>query len=449
MRGFLIVAFSCGVATAASLHFQESAFAAAPDGRPPGWTVWSARPETAPRVFVDPVHDRSGGGSLAISGNSNGAEHGGWERRVSGVEAGTWYRFVAYYRAEAVPSESWQVVARLDWRNASNSRAGQPDYVYRSRREGDWTKVWLDTQAPAKATSVVLQLFLSNAPNATVWWDDLSLEQIADPGPRKVTIASINLRPAQTHSAAESVRQFLETVEATVRGKSDIILLPEGITVVGTGKTYAEVAETIPGPTTARLGELARKRSSYVAAGIYEREGTAIYNTAVLLDRAGNIEGKYRKVYLPREELEAGLTPGSDYPVFRTDFGTVGLMICYDVFFADPARALATKGAEIILMPIWGGDETLAKARAIENKVFLVASGYDHPTYIMDPDGEILSVAKNRGGAAIATADLNKRYLDQWLGDMHGRRMKELRLDVKPPLPGFVNSDTTRGCCGH
>jgi len=234
-----------------------------------------------------------------------------------------------------------------------------------------------------------------------------------------------------------------------VHGKTDVILLPEGITVVGTGKTYAEVAETIPGPTTARLGDLARSRSSYVAAGIYEREGTAIYNTAVLIDRAGNVEGKYRKVYLPREEVEAGLTPGGDYPVFRTDFGAVGLMICYDVFFADPARALATRGAEIILMPIWGGDETLAKARAIENKVFLVASGYDHPTYIMDPDGEMLSMARNRGAAAIATVDLNKRYLDQWLGDMHGRRMKELRLDVKPPLPGFVNGDVPRACCGQ
>src|ERR1017187_8658792 len=78
-----------------------------------GWRA--ARPETAPRVFVDPLHYRSRPGSLAISGNSNGAEHGGWERRVSGVEAGTWYRFVAYYRAEAVPGESWQVVARLAW----------------------------------------------------------------------------------------------------------------------------------------------------------------------------------------------------------------------------------------------------------------------------------------------------------------------------------------------
>ena len=439
----------CGVATAASLHFEESAFVAAADGRPPGWSVWSARPETAPRVFVDPLHYRTRPGSLAISGNSNAAEHGGWERRVEGVEAGAWYRFVGYYRAEAVPSESWQVVARLDWRTSSNGRAEEPDYVYRASREGDWTKVWLDTQAPARAASVVLQLYLSNAPNATVWWDDISLDQQPDPGPRKVTIASINLRPNQTRSAAESVRQFLETVEATVRGKTDIILMPEGITVVGTGKTYSEVAEPIPGPTTVRLGELARKRSSYVVAGLYEREGPAIYNTAVLIDRAGNVEGKYRKVYLPREEVEAGLTPGSDYPVFRTDFGTVGLMICYDVFFADPARALATKGAEVILMPIWGGDETLAKARAIENKVFLVASGYDHPTYIMDPDGERLSEAKNRGTAAIATVDLNKRYLDQWLGDMHGRRMKELRLDVKAALPGFVPVTAIPACWGR
>src|SRR4249919_1938964 len=213
MKRLSIALCLCGVATAASLHFQESAFVAAADGAPPGWSIWSARPETAPRVFVDPLHYRSHGGALAISGNSNVAEHGGWERRVAGVEAGIWYRFVAYYRAEAVPSESWQVVARLDWRTSSNGRAGQPDYVYRASREGDWTKVSLDTQAPEKAASVVLQLYLSNAPNATVWWDDISLDQIADPGPRKVTIASINLRPNQTHSAAESVRQFLETVE--------------------------------------------------------------------------------------------------------------------------------------------------------------------------------------------------------------------------------------------
>jgi predicted amidohydrolase len=236
------------------------------------------------------------------------------------------------------------------------------------------------------------------------------------------------------------VTEFLETVKNSVRDKTDVILLPEGITVVGTSKTFLDVAEPIPGPTTNRLGELALSRSSYVVAGIYEREGNAIYNTAVLIDRTGTVVGKYRKVYLPREEVEGGLTPGDDYPVFRTDFGTVGLMICYDVYHSDPARALAARGAEMILMPIWGGDEVLGKARAIENRVFLVASGYDYPTYIMDPNGEVLSQATQRGTAALATIDLNKHYVDWHLGDMRQRLMKEMRLDVKSPvLPGFEN----------
>ena len=193
-------------------------------------------------------------------------------------------------------------------------------------------------------------------------------------------------------SSEQSVRQFVETVERAVPANADLILLTEGITVVGTNKRYADVAETIPGPTTRTLGDLARKRKAYIAAGIYEREGQVVYNTAVLMDRDGKLAGKYRKVYLPREEMEQ-LTPGNDYPVFRTDFGIVGMMICYDVFFSDPARGLATKGAEIVLMPIWGGDQTLAKARAIENQIYLVASGYNHPTYIMNPEGERIAVA--------------------------------------------------------
>lgn len=437
MKGLLLILCGCVAASSAPLRFQQSGFAAGPGGLPEGWTTWSARTETAPRTFVDAQRFRTRTGSLAISGGSNAAAHGGWERRVDGIAPQQWYRFTAYYRAEAVPCESWQVVARLDWRTAAGKRAGQPEYVYRSARDGAWTRVWVEAPAPENAAAVTLQLYLSNAPQGTVWWDDISLEAIDAPGARPVTVVSVNLKPAGTGSAAASVGQFLEAAEKLAPAKPDMILLPEGITVVGTGKTYAEVAEPIPGATTARLGDLARKRNSYVAAGIYEREGSAVYNTAVLIDRAGNVAGKYRKVYLPREEVEAGLTPGFDYPVFRTDFGTVGLMICYDVFFADPARALATRGAELLLMPIWGGDETLAKARAIENKVFLAASGYDHPTYVMDPDGERLSVAAQRGSAAVVTIDLNRRYLDPWLGDMHSRRMKELRLDVAPPLPGL------------
>jgi predicted amidohydrolase len=253
-----------------------------------------------------------------------------------------------------------------------------------------------------------------------------------------VTLASVNLRPRNTAGREASVSEFIKTIARAVPQNADVILLPEGISVVGTPNTYVEVSEPVPGPTTKALGEVARARKAWIVAGIYEREGNAVYNTAVLLNREGELAGKYRKVYLPREEVERGLTPGVNFPVFDTDFGKVGLMICYDVFFPDPARQLATQGADLLLMPIWGGDEHLAKARAIENGVFLAASGYDHPTYIMDPLGERLSQATEQGAAAVATIDLSKRYNLKWLGEMRTRRLKELRVDVPMPTPGLL-----------
>ena len=416
--------------TAASLPVQQSAFKPASDGLPAGWRIWAARPEIAPRAFVDMARYRNAPGSLAISGNSNAAEYGGWEYPASHVNAGKWYRFAAYYRAEGISDERHQVVARISWSKADGQRAGRPDYAYATERTGDWTRLWLDVPAPEDAAGATVQLYLQNAPYATLWWDDVSLEQISAPAPRQVRVASVNLHPHDTHSAQESVRQFIEAIDKSVPPRTDVILLPEGITVVGTGKTYADVAESLPGPTTERLGKVAREKNAYIVAGVFEREGPAIYNTAVLIDRKGNLVGKYRKVYLPREEIEGGLTPGNDYPVFQTDFGKVGIMICWDVQYADPARALALRGAEMILMPIWGGNETLGKARAIENKIFLVSSGYDYPTAIVDPDGEMLAIARDPGAVAQATLDLNRRYLDEWLGDMRERLMKEVRLDV-------------------
>jgi predicted amidohydrolase len=430
MRSLALLLCTAGVVLAGSLPFRQSGFNAGPSGAPEGWTAWSPRAEIAPRTFVDTVHNRGQQGSLAISGNSNPAVFGGWQYTASGVQPGKWYRLVAHYRTEGQIYQPLHLWARLDWTVADGRRVGQPEYGYATAPVEGWSRITTQAPAPEKATAVKVQLFLLNSPQATVWWDDISLEEVPAPPPRNVTVASINFRPSGSKSAAENVRRFVEVVDKTVPAKVDVILLPEGITIVGTGKTYVDVAEPVPGPTTDRLGEAARRHNAYVAAGIYEREGSAVYNTAVLIDRTGKVVGRYRKVYIPREELEGGITPGLDYPVFETDFGRVGMMICWDLQFADPSRALALRGAELLLLPIWGGDETLGKGRAIENRVFIASSGYDYPTYVMDPAGERLSVASQNGAAAVATIDLNRRYVEKWLGDMRGRFMNELRLDL-------------------
>jgi predicted amidohydrolase len=429
----LLLLFAAELPAGEALRFQQSGFSADASG----WTAWSDRAETMPRTWVEGLVSLGQPGSLAVSGDGNIGSYGGWQRVLRGVEGGAWYRLTVHYRSTGVTSENWQIQPRLDWRKANGERAGEVDYAYRSAREGEWKSVTLQTQAPEDSGAVAVQLFLAHAPQGSVWWDDIRFERVPTPAPRLVTIASVNLRPESTGSSEKSVEQFMETAERVVPPNADLVVLPEGITVVGTGKRYADVAEPVPGPTTKRLGEFARKHKSYVVAGLYEREGHVVYNTAVLLDRHGNLAGKYRKVYLPREEMEQ-LTPGNDYPVFQTDFGRLGIMTCYDVAYADPARGLTAGGAEIVAMPIWGGDQILAKARAIENQVYLVASGYDHPTYIMNPRGEWLAVARERGSAAVATIDLNKclRQPDNNLGDMRNRLPRELRLDVPTGIPG-------------
>src|ERR1700722_16674029 len=80
-----------------------------------GWSVWAERPEIKPKCFVDTVNFRSVPGALAISGNGNPAEYGGWTYTVAGIKAGKFYKLTAFYRTQAVPDQQRRVVARLDW----------------------------------------------------------------------------------------------------------------------------------------------------------------------------------------------------------------------------------------------------------------------------------------------------------------------------------------------
>jgi predicted amidohydrolase len=402
-------------------------------GCPAGWQTWSPRPEISPHFSVDRISGRNRQGVLRIDGNNNPGSYGAWQYRVQGIKAGRYYRLVVHYRTEGVPNERRSVSVRMLWFNSQGARVRPPDYALDLGTENGWTRVEHRSPAPENTQSLVIELALLWAPKGTVWWDDVQVLEESSAHERVVQTVTLYLRPQNMKSPEESVAAFCALAETTAPRKPDVICLPEGITQVGTRKTYADVSEPVPGPTTERLGTLAKKLRSYVVAGIYERVGALVYNTAVLIDREGRLAGTYRKTHLPYEEVEGGISPGDSYPVFTTDFGKVGILICWDIQFPEPARALALQGAEMILVPIWGGSDVLARARAMENHVFLVTSSYDMKTFIVDPAGTVLAEANAGAPVAAAEINLDKKILQPWLGDMKARTWKERRPDI--PLP--------------
>jgi predicted amidohydrolase len=310
----------------------------------------------------------------------------------------------------------------------------RPDYPRDWERKEDGSVRVKDTYlAPAKATEAHVQLHLRWTDGGKVTWKDVAFLKAKALPPRLVKLAAVHHNlSGEGANTVESNRQKLVTLieEAASQG-ADLIVLGEMASCKGVTGNFIEAAETIPGPTTDFYATIAKHNDCYIVVGLPERDGHEVFNVSVMLGPEGEIVGKYRKVTLPREEIQQGISPGYEYPVFNTRFGKVGMMICYDVFFPEVARELATNGAEVIALPIWGGNPLLAAARCAENGVFLVSSTYSNhdanwmKTAVWDREGNRLAEANQWGTVIMAEVDLNQPTYWQFLGDFKSRIQRE------------------------
>jgi predicted amidohydrolase len=219
-------------------------------------------------------------------------------------------------------------------------------------------------------------------------------------------------------------------IDKAAEEKPDIILVGEGAMVVGVGFGDMEaISEELPGGKFFKgFAEKAKEHGCYICYGTYEREGRYIFNTAVLINPQGELVGKYRKSHLPIEEDAAGLAPGDSIDVFDTPIGRIGMVICIESAFPEIMRTVALKGAEIILVPIWGGDEDTIRVRAKENGVYVATSSFDMKCMVVNPHGEVLAETFKDLGTGVATAqcDLDDRTKQPWTGNWRSY-MKRMR----------------------
>ena len=422
------------VVLAGSFAFQIHAASAA------GWTTVAPREEIRPQFQQAESGGKSGQGALAIRADERAGLHGWWQKTFP-VTPGRHYRFSAWRRTEHVAVPRRSVLARVLWRNEAGKEvqrregvvtnfalgvvaSAEPEYPrdLGAGKDG-WTELSGIYEAPTGATQARVELHLMWAPNGSVEWSDVSFLPTEAPPPRKVRLASVHYRPRSAKTPMDACRQFAPHIEEAARRKADLVVLGETLTYAGVGSSYADCAEKIPGPSTDYFGELAAKHGLYIVAGLIERDRHQLFNVAVLIGPDGKVAGKYRKVCLPDGEYDKGISPGSDYPVFDTRLGRIGMMICYDGFFPEVARELSNRGAEIIAWPVWGCNPDQARARACENQVYLVSSTYEDVsrnwmlTAVYGQDGSVLSQAREWGTVCVAEVDLNKPTLWTWLGD--------------------------------
>lgn len=252
----------------------------------------------------------------------------------------------------------------------------------------------------------------------------------------KMTV--VQMQTLVYHEKEKSLQQLDELFSGIPEirdGRADLVALPEMFNTPYETSNFPKYAEPEGGETWQACAALAKKYGVYLSAGsISEQDETGhIYNTAYFFDRSGHQIGKHRKVHLFDIDVKGGqsfresdtLTAGDEIAVFNTEFGPMGICICFDCRFPEICRIMVEKGAKVILVPAAFNMTTgpahwdiLFRQRAVDNQCFMIATSdardmnfsyhaWGH-SMVVSPWGTVLAELNEKPGWQVTQLDLSQ-----------------------------------------
>ncbi len=262
--------------------------------------------------------------------------------------------------------------------------------------------------------------------------------------PRKFNVALLQLGFGKNTN--ENLKKAADWIEKAAKKEANVICLPELFKSQYFCQTEDienfDLAETIPGPSTEKISKIAEKYGVVVIVPVFEKRALGLYhNSAAVIDADGKISGIYRKMHIPDDPAfyeKFYFTPGDlGFKSFRTKFGDIGTLICWDQWYPEGARITALKGANILFYPTaigWHPLEknehgkaqfeswqTIQRGHAIANGVYVAAANriglekqnddsagieFWGQSFIADPQGIVIAEA-SAGNEEILMAEIN------------------------------------------
>jgi predicted amidohydrolase len=266
------------------------------------------------------------------------------------------------------------------------------------------------------------------------------------PGIDTYRVAAIQFEPL-LHAKAENIARQLALVETAAQNGARLIVLPEMATTGYCWHSRDEVrpqVEPIPGPTTAVFGELADRYGCYIVVGMPEvaPRTSIFYNSAALVGPDGFV-GTYRKTHSYVSELKWAKDGDLGLPVWTTPLGRIGIMICMDAGYFEPARLLALQGADVLcFLTNWLGEKSPGPAwlaRAYENGCYLVGANryglergvqFSGGSCIANPDGTVQAVLDSGDGIVYGEVSLRAARAKSFAGGGSPEKMAARRPEL-------------------